>query len=128
MDESRNKSTGGSGLGLAICKHIVTQHKGTIQVSSVEGQGTTIEVLLPRMSDADVEIEEAAASTAQIEAAKAESGQLDAEPVQEAAAHPAKAKKDKKDKKSQKDDKGKKNQKDDKKDKKGQKDDKGKKK
>lgn len=128
VDESRNKSTGGSGLGLAICKHIVTQHKGAIQVSSVEGQGTTIEVLLPRMSDADVEIEEAAASTAQIEAAKAESGQLDAEPVQEAAAHPAKAKKDKKDKKSQKDDKGKKNQKDDKKDKKSQKDDKGKKK
>lgn len=129
VDESRNKSTGGSGLGLAICKHIVTQHKGTIQVSSVEGQGTTIEVILPRMSEADVEIEEAAASTAQMEAAKAESGQLDAEPAPAVeAVHPAKAKKDKKDKKSQKDDKGKKSQKDDKKDKKGQKDDKGKKK
>lgn len=127
-DESRNKSTGGSGLGLAICKHIVTQHHGTIEIASVEGEGTTIQAVLPRMSDADVEKEEAAANTAELEAAKAESGQLDPPPAApaeaETEAHPAKAKKngakDKNDKKDKKDK--------DKKDKKSQKDDKGKKK
>lgn len=76
-EESRNKATGGSGLGLAICKHIVTQHKGTIDISSIEGEGTTIEIILPRMSDVDVEKEAAATSAAQIEAARAESGELD---------------------------------------------------
>ncbi len=76
-DESRNKATGGSGLGLAICKHIVTQHKGTIDISSIEGEGTTILIELPRMSDVELAKEEAASSAAQIEAQKAESGQLD---------------------------------------------------
>lgn len=79
-DESRNKATGGSGLGLAICKHIVTQHKGTIDISSVEGEGTTIVIELPRMSESELAKEEAASSAAQIEAQKAESGELD-EPV-----------------------------------------------
>lgn len=76
-EESRNKATGGSGLGLAICKHIVTQHRGTIDISSIEGEGTTIEIILPRMSDVDVEKEAAATSAAQLEAARAESGELD---------------------------------------------------
>lgn len=129
-DESRNKSTGGSGLGLAICKHIVNQHRGTIEISSVEGEGTTIQAILPRMSDNDLEREVAAASTAQIEAAKAESAQLDPAPeaAPEEAVRPQKGKKngskDKKDKK----DKDKKDKDKDKKDKKAQKDEKGKKK
>ncbi len=75
-DESRNKSTGGSGLGLAICKHIVEKHKGELSIESVEGEGTTVTVILPRMSEADVNREQAEALTAQKEAADAESGRL----------------------------------------------------
>ncbi len=78
-DESRNKSTGGSGLGLAICKHIVEKHKGELSIESVEGEGTTVTVILPRMSEADVNKEHAEALTAQKEAADAESGRLAAE-------------------------------------------------
>ena len=55
-DESRTKATGGSGLGLAICKHIVEKHKGTLNISSVEGEGTTVTAILPRLSDADVNL------------------------------------------------------------------------
>ena len=75
-EESRNKSTGGSGLGLAICKHIVEKHKGTLLIESEEGEGTTVTVILPRMSDMDVSKEQAEALTAQQEAADAESGKL----------------------------------------------------
>jgi len=37
----------GTGLGMAIAKSIVTAHQGRISVSSVQGKGTTVEVLLP---------------------------------------------------------------------------------
>jgi signal transduction histidine kinase len=39
---------GGTGLGLPIAKQIVERHGGTIEVSSVEGQGTTFRIRLPR--------------------------------------------------------------------------------
>ena len=38
----------GSGLGLAIARSIADMHGGEIDVSSVEGQGTTFAVHLPR--------------------------------------------------------------------------------
>ncbi len=82
-EESRNKSTGGSGLGLAICKHIVEKHKGTMQIESVENEGTTVTVILPRMSDVDVSKEAAETLTAQKEAAEAESGVLDTKDLQD---------------------------------------------
>ena len=75
-EESRNKSTGGSGLGLAICKHIVEKHKGTLSMTSEEGKGTTVTVILPRMSEADVTKETKEALTARQEAEDAESGRL----------------------------------------------------
>ena len=37
----------GSGIGLSLCKQIVMLHKGTIQVQSVEGQGTVFVMQLP---------------------------------------------------------------------------------
>ncbi|GAB4212879.1 MAG: PAS domain-containing sensor histidine kinase [Roseiflexaceae bacterium] len=39
----------GTGLGLATCYGIIRQHGGTINVSSTEGQGTTVVVELPAM-------------------------------------------------------------------------------
>jgi signal transduction histidine kinase len=37
----------GTGLGLAICRSLIRDHGGSINVQSVEGQGTTFEILLP---------------------------------------------------------------------------------
>jgi two-component system sensor histidine kinase VicK len=37
----------GTGLGLAICKRIVEMHKGTINVQSIQGKGTTFTVRFP---------------------------------------------------------------------------------
>ena len=47
VDKSRSKETGGTGLGLAIVKHIAQVHDATMELDSVEGQGTTITVHLP---------------------------------------------------------------------------------
>jgi hypothetical protein len=37
----------GTGLGLAICHKLVTQHQGTIAVTSEDGRGTVFTVSLP---------------------------------------------------------------------------------
>lgn len=75
-EESRNKATGGSGLGLSICKHIVENHKGTLQISSKEGEGTTFIITLPAMSEKDVNEEETNEVLAKQEAADGDSGKL----------------------------------------------------
>jgi signal transduction histidine kinase len=45
--EPFSSTTGGTGLGLSIVYQIIRDHGGTITVSSLEGQGTTITVELP---------------------------------------------------------------------------------
>ena len=48
VDKSRSKQTGGTGLGLSIVKHIVERHHGEIHLTSEEGKGCCMEVLLPK--------------------------------------------------------------------------------
>ena len=47
VDKSHSREIGGTGLGLAITRNIVLMHRGTIQVSSVEAEGTTFVVKVP---------------------------------------------------------------------------------
>ncbi len=39
----------GSGIGLAICKKIIERHKGTINIESEIGKGTTFRIFLPKV-------------------------------------------------------------------------------
>jgi two-component system sensor histidine kinase SenX3 len=48
IDPARHRSTGGTGLGLSIVKHVAATHGGEIRVWSVEGQGSTFTLTLPR--------------------------------------------------------------------------------
>ena len=47
LDPSNTRRHGGSGLGLAICRSLVEMMDGRIEVSSVEGVGSTFTVRLP---------------------------------------------------------------------------------
>lgn len=48
IDKARSRKQGGTGLGLAIAAWIVKGHKGTVQVFSKPGEGTTFRVLFPK--------------------------------------------------------------------------------
>ncbi len=48
VEASRNRVSGGAGLGLAICKRIADVHRGTLEVASKPGSGSTFILRLSR--------------------------------------------------------------------------------
>ena len=48
VDKARSRELGGTGLGLAIVKHILNRHRGGLHIASVQGEGSTFTVYLPR--------------------------------------------------------------------------------
>ncbi|MFN3653442.1 MAG: sensor histidine kinase [Armatimonadota bacterium] len=51
VDTARSRERGGTGLGLAICDTIARAHGGSLRVESHPGEGTTVTVELPQLSD-----------------------------------------------------------------------------
>lgn len=47
VDKSRSREVGGTGLGLAITQSAIRMHRGSIKVSSLEGEGTDFTVKIP---------------------------------------------------------------------------------
>ncbi|MEM1344708.1 MAG: ATP-binding protein [Pseudomonadota bacterium] len=47
---SRSRAQGGTGLGLAIVKHVVSRHRGKLEIDSVLGQGSCFTIWLPRLA------------------------------------------------------------------------------
>ncbi|MEL6981506.1 MAG: ATP-binding protein [Actinomycetota bacterium] len=47
VDTGRSRETGGTGLGLSIVRHAVLNHRGTADVESLEGHGSTFTIRLP---------------------------------------------------------------------------------
>lgn len=50
VDRSRTRDSGGSGIGLAIVRHIMVNHDGSIEVDSIEGEGSTFSLRLPAVA------------------------------------------------------------------------------
>lgn len=54
VDKARSRHSGGTGLGLSIVKHLIELHNGRIDVESVEGEGSTFTVIVPRRQNNDI--------------------------------------------------------------------------
>ena len=51
VDTARSRQLGGTGLGLAIVKHIVSRHRGALEIKSQVGSGSSFSVYLPAASE-----------------------------------------------------------------------------
>ena len=47
VDPGRSRQLGGTGLGLAIVKHALQRHGGSLEISSIEGKGSTFTCHFP---------------------------------------------------------------------------------
>ena len=47
VDKARSREAGGTGLGLSIAQHVASIHDGTMTLTSVPNEGTTVTLLLP---------------------------------------------------------------------------------
>jgi two-component system, OmpR family, phosphate regulon sensor histidine kinase PhoR len=47
VSAKQSRAKGGTGLGLAIVKHIVLRHRGELDITSTQGQGSTFTVSIP---------------------------------------------------------------------------------
>jgi two-component system phosphate regulon sensor histidine kinase PhoR len=65
VDSQRSRKMGGTGLGLAIVKHIVERHRGRLDITSQQGEGTTVSFTLPQsqFDAATVQSRDAAGAT-----------------------------------------------------------------
>ncbi len=48
IDNDRSRETGGTGLGLAIVKHVMLQHDGVLEITSVRGEGSSFICRFPK--------------------------------------------------------------------------------
>jgi two-component system sensor histidine kinase ArlS len=48
VDKARNREIAGTGLGLAIAKQLVQNYQGSLTLSSVEGEGTRVQLTFPQ--------------------------------------------------------------------------------
>lgn len=51
VDAARSRQLGGTGLGLAIVKHIIARHRGQLDITSTEGEGSSFTVTLPTVAE-----------------------------------------------------------------------------
>ncbi len=49
VDSDRSREMGGTGLGLAIVKHIVSRHRGHLEIDSEIGKGSSFTIRLPAL-------------------------------------------------------------------------------
>ena len=49
VDVAASRKKEGTGLGLAIAKHVVTRHRGELEIRSELGKGSTFTVVLPEV-------------------------------------------------------------------------------
>ena len=47
VDRSRSRDMGGTGLGLSIVKHVANVHRGTVEVTSTAGVGSSFKLKIP---------------------------------------------------------------------------------